>query len=88
MPEAEAFEIAGRKHGVPSTAVHDAVKHVQDVLLKNNWFASPDAEIGTLLIGTVRRGSHFFKYLRQHQPRTDNRLRGMRACMLLRGGKS
>lgn len=45
VPEAEALEIAGRKHGVPPTAVHDAAKHVQEVLLRNNWFASPDAEI-------------------------------------------
>ncbi len=45
VPEAEAFEIAGRMHGVPPTAVHDAVKHVQEVLLQNNWSASPDAEI-------------------------------------------
>jgi hypothetical protein len=45
IPEAEALANAGRKHGVPPTAVHDAVTHVQEVLLTNNWFASPDAEI-------------------------------------------
>lgn len=45
IPQAEALEIVGRKHGVPPTAVRDAVQHVQEVLLRNRWFASPDAEI-------------------------------------------
>jgi hypothetical protein len=45
VPEAEALESIGRKYGVPSTAVHDAAERVQEALLSNNWFASPDAEI-------------------------------------------
>lgn len=45
IPEAEAVEMAGRKHGVPPTEVRDAARHVQEVLLRNNWFASPVAEI-------------------------------------------
>lgn len=45
VPEAEALETIGRKHGVSPTAVHDAVTHVQEQLSRNNWFASPDAEI-------------------------------------------
>ena len=45
VPEAEALESIGWKYGVPSTAVHDAAERVQEALLSNNWFASPDAEI-------------------------------------------
>lgn len=45
VPEAEAREIIGRKYGVPPTAVHDAAERVLEALFRNNWFASPDAEI-------------------------------------------
>jgi hypothetical protein len=45
IPEAKAIENAGRKHGVPPTVARNAANHVQEVLFKNNWFASPGAEV-------------------------------------------
>jgi hypothetical protein len=45
VPEAEVIDSVARKHAVPSSVVRDAVKHVQAELLRNQWFASPDAEI-------------------------------------------
>jgi len=45
VPEAEALESIGRKHGVAPTTVHDAAEIVMQALSRNHWFASADAEI-------------------------------------------
>jgi hypothetical protein len=45
IPEAEAIEIAGRRHGVTTALARKAVDHVMEVLSTNQWFASPGAEI-------------------------------------------
>lgn len=45
LPESHAIEIAARRHGVSQATAHEAAKRVQDELFKNNWYASPDAEI-------------------------------------------
>jgi hypothetical protein len=45
IPEAQAIENAGRKHGLTPSVAREATNRVQQELWKKKWFASPDAEI-------------------------------------------
>jgi hypothetical protein len=45
VPERQAIETVARKHGVSSQVAKGAATRVMDSLTKNNWYATPDAEI-------------------------------------------
>jgi hypothetical protein len=45
VSEAQAIENAAQKHGIPAAVARDAVMRVQNELVTNGWFATPDAEI-------------------------------------------
>ncbi len=45
IPEAQALQNAAKRHGVTVAEARKASTRVQDILFRNNWFATPEAEI-------------------------------------------